>query len=239
MILLVKNCILEKVKNVISYLDKCVNENILPDSVVTKTQQCSWTSTRKVSIVLKTLAFQTLQTKLVITADVTMLAHTKKDCNDMKKFFKLFKIKHDDMRLVSLIAITAVYSFTNCSHCRLTWPSLAWLHLRSSQHIASVASVLGFYTPDMSCQSGFFLALVASVSVLLVNWLCVWTWLFSFDPPCSLMAPRLLMLLAMANLFKSNERTQLYIPPDFSSLLIFLVLFLVPDLISFFLISEL
>ena len=53
------------------------------------------------------------------------------------------------------------------------------------------------------------------------------------------MAPRLLMLLAMANLFKSNERTQLYILPDFSSLLIFLVLFLVPDLISFFLISEL
>ena len=140
MILLVKNCILEKVKNVISYLDKCVNENILPDSVVTKTQQCSWTSTRKVSIVLKTLAFQTLQTKLVITADVTMLAHMKKDCNDMKKIFKLFKIKHD-MRLVSLIAITAVYSFTNCSHCRLTWPSLAWLHLRSSQHIASVATV--------------------------------------------------------------------------------------------------
>ena len=53
--------------------------------MTTKTQQCSWTSTWKESIILKTWAFQTLQTKLLNSADDTMLAHRKKDCNDIRE----------------------------------------------------------------------------------------------------------------------------------------------------------
>ena len=54
--------------------------------MVTKTQQCSWTSTWKGSIVLKTRAFQTLQTKLLNSADDTILAHRKKTAMTLGNF---------------------------------------------------------------------------------------------------------------------------------------------------------
>ena len=54
--------------------------------MTTKTQQCSWTSTWKESIILKTWAFQTLQTKLLNSADDTILAHRKKTAMTLGNF---------------------------------------------------------------------------------------------------------------------------------------------------------